>query len=324
LLDYPNNIEIGDTSDLEESMDQLGFTTPIEVTAFGQPEGKYMIISGHRRRAAGVKLGMTEFKCIVRVFKSEAKVNNYVLLANNQRDSVKDPFLYCALWKKHEEYLIESGFEGNIRKEIAKRLGISVQQADRYNTLYRVIQPVWVLIKDNLVGMSSVMPMASHTEEQQIEIYAMLNECMASGDTLTRETVKKIVDGYRDGKKSYSAVVKSGEKDGGTKDIEIKGEKPPISDEERESKTAQSIVKSLERLNTCFNDGFKFANADEAEQAIKLMSSVFEVVADEMYGLKREFGLDDAFVKAMDKMHNRTKFYSRAERFRPHREDEFQ
>ena len=43
LNDYPNNREdVADTLDLENSIKQLGFTDPIEVTAFGQPDGEYM------------------------------------------------------------------------------------------------------------------------------------------------------------------------------------------------------------------------------------------------------------------------------------------
>ena len=39
LLDYPKNHEdVQDTADLENSIKELGFTDPIEVTAFGQAE----------------------------------------------------------------------------------------------------------------------------------------------------------------------------------------------------------------------------------------------------------------------------------------------
>jgi len=206
LVDYPGNIQVGETADLEISIEEVGFIGQIDVTQFGQKPGKYVILSGHRRRKAGVLKGMQQFPCIVRTFTSKEQVDNFVLFANNQRDSSRDPFLFCALYKKHEDYLDSIGFTGNKRQEIAKRLDLSLAQADRYNTLHKVIEPVWLLIKDDIVGLSSVMPMASHDETQQYEILAILQQCLAAGGALTREIVKTIVDGYRDGKRSYAEI----------------------------------------------------------------------------------------------------------------------
>ncbi|BAL01859.1 putative plasmid partitioning protein (plasmid) [Oscillibacter valericigenes Sjm18-20] len=207
LVDYPKNHEdVQDTADLENSIHELGFTDPIEVTSYGQPDGKYMIVSGHRRRAAGVKCGIETFPCIVKSFDSDSTVYNYVLLANSQRDSAKDPLLFCKRYKMHETYLKDGKFKGNIREEVAKRLGISVQQADRYNTMNKVITPVWDMVRDEAVGMSSVMPMASHSPEEQAEILSIMQEALAEKVQLTRDTVKMIVDAYRDGKKTWAAV----------------------------------------------------------------------------------------------------------------------
>ena len=113
LHDFAKNGEdILDTADLEKSISEIGFTDPIEVTNFGCIEGEYTIVSGHRRRAAGVKCGMTSFPCIVKSFQSEDEVRNYVLFANSQRDSSKDPLLYAKRYIMHKEYLKEIGFAG--------------------------------------------------------------------------------------------------------------------------------------------------------------------------------------------------------------------
>lgn len=208
LVNYPrNNEDVSNTEDLELSMKQNGFTDPIEVTTFGMEEGKYLIVSGHRRRVAGNKVKITTFPCIVKTFKNEADVYNYVLLANSQRDSSKDPLLYCKRYKMHEEYLKESGFKGSVREEIAKRLGISTQQADRYNQFNKVILPVWDMVREDKVGMSSVLPMVQYTTEQQEEIVAIFEDCLVNGENLTRETCKKLIDGYKDGKRSYLEIM---------------------------------------------------------------------------------------------------------------------
>lgn len=207
LIDNPKNGEdITMTSDLEESMRQNGFTDPMEVTDFGMPEGKYMILSGHRRRAAGVKVGITVFPCVVRHFKTEQEVQNYTLMANSQRDSAKDPCLFCIRYKMHEEYLMSVGFDGSIRLEVAKRLGLSPAQADRYNTMNKIIMPVWDMVRGEVVGMSSVQPMATYNEAAQEEIYDIMQDALKHDVSLTRETVKTIIEGYQEGKRTWAEI----------------------------------------------------------------------------------------------------------------------
>lgn len=209
LIDNPKNGEdISFTADLEESMKQNGFTDPMEVTDFGMDSGKYMILSGHRRRMAGVKVFGKEFffPCIVRHFDNAEQVQNYTLMANAQRDSAKDPCLFCARYKLHEEYLESIGFKGSKREEIAKRLGISAQQADRYNNMNKIILPVWDMVRAEIVGISSVQPMAKHTKEEQLVIYNIMQRAVDKGVNLSRDTVKKIVDGFREGKTTWEEI----------------------------------------------------------------------------------------------------------------------
>lgn len=209
LIDNPKNGEdISFTADLEESMKQNGFTDPMEVTDFGMESGKYMILSGHRRRQAGIKVFGKEFffPCIVRHFDNAEQVQNYTLMANAQRDSAKDPCLFCARYKLHEEYLESIGFKGSKREEIAKRLGISAQQADRYNNMNKIILPVWDMVRAEIVGISSVQPMAKHTKEEQLVIYNIMQRAVDKGVNLSRDTVKKIVDGFREGKTTWEEI----------------------------------------------------------------------------------------------------------------------
>lgn len=209
LIDNPKNGEDNSfTADLEESMKQNGFTDPMEVTDFGMESGKYMILSGHRRRQAGIKVFGKEFffPCIVRHFDNAEQVQNYTLMANAQRDSAKDPCLFCARYKLHEEYLESIGFKGSKREEIAKRLGISAQQADRYNNMNKIILPVWDMVRAEIVGISSVQPMAKHTKEEQLVIYNIMQSAVDKGVNLSRDTVKKIVDGFREGKTTWEEI----------------------------------------------------------------------------------------------------------------------
>ena len=249
LVDYEhNNEDVSDLADLVQSMTENGFTDPLEVTDFGMEVGKFTIVSGHRRRMAGRKMGYERFPCIVRNFNNEIEVKNYVLFANSQRDSSKDPLLFCKRYKMHEEYLKEAGFEGKIREEIAKRLGISVAQADRYNTMNKIILPVWDMIRKEIVGMSSVLPMASHTVKEQEEIYVIMQEALKNDTLLTRDTVKLIIENYRNGKKEWAEIANLPRDSGKPLSININTE-PSESREEKEYDRNDEVNRGYDPIN---------------------------------------------------------------------------
>ena len=208
LIDYPNNQEdTENTTDIENSIDEIGFIDPIEVTDFNMPDGKFMIVSGHRRRAGGVKRGIDIFPCFLKHFESESEVRNYVLLANSHRDSSKDPLLMPKRVKMHFEYLTSIKFKGSKREEVAKRLGVSASQVDRYNDMNSVILPIWDMVRNDIVSISGVSPLASRTPEQQEEIYLMMKDCLENGGELNRPTMKIIIDAHTNGIRHYNEII---------------------------------------------------------------------------------------------------------------------
>lgn len=206
LIDNPANSEdVSYTADLEASIQAIGFVDPLDVTPLDN--GKYMIVSGHRRRATGVKLGMDVFPCLVHNFASKDDMENWLLYLNNYRDTAKDPLLFMRRALSTKAYLERTNFDGSIRNEIARRLGLSTKQADRYLALAKIITPIHVWVSDESVSVSSVHPLASHTPEEQAEIYDIMKVAKESGTDLTRDVVKRIVDAYRAGRKSWAAVL---------------------------------------------------------------------------------------------------------------------
>lgn len=213
LLDYPNNNEdVSNTGDIEISIAENGFTDPIEITDFGCEEGKFTILSGHRRRMAGRRFGLKEFPCILRHFKSDAEVYNYVLMSNAQRDSAKDPLLLARRYLGHETYLKNIGFKGKLREEIAKRMGLKPAQADRYKHMNDAIIPLRDMVASGILGMSSITDtgLYAESEENQTEILQILNDYLESEKkNLNRDTVSSIVKAYRNGMKSWNDIKNS-------------------------------------------------------------------------------------------------------------------
>lgn len=339
LIDNPKNGEdISFTADLEESMKQNGFTDPMEVTDFGMDNGKYMILSGHRRRMAGVKVFGKEFffPCIVRHFDNAEQVQNYTLMANAQRDSAKDPCLFCARYKLHEEYLESIGFKGSKREEIAKRLGISAQQADRYNNMNKIILPVWDMVRAEIVGISSVQPMAKHTKEEQLVIYNIMQSAVDKGVNLSRDTVKKIVDGFREGKTTWEEIADMPRDSGlplngfadsepsesrdngesGNRNDEVNREHDPIDNEDGEDeaeekekheptpeekalKLGEDIAKQLAKLDTSLQDIWKCKDKESAVDIVINMKSTMLALVDEMVRVSDDWKINEEADKAL-------------------------
>ena len=80
-------VDASDTADLEESMTLFGFTDPLEITDYGMDAGKYIIIDGHRRRMAGVKVFGENFvfPCVLRRFETEEAFCVYADHVNSYR-----------------------------------------------------------------------------------------------------------------------------------------------------------------------------------------------------------------------------------------------
>lgn len=329
LIDYPNNSEdLSDTSDLENSIQNLGFTDPLEVTPAAEKD-IYMILSGHRRRLAGVRRGIETFPCLVKHFDNERDMFNYVLLANSHRDSSKDPLLIPKRYKMHEAYLEACGFNGNKREEIAKRLGISIPQADRYNYFNKIISPVWDLVRAESVGMSSVIGMSSLTVEDQNKVYQIFLQYLEKENRISREKCDLIIQSFKAGKapedilKSIDVTPVDTKEDGEefkesadadevkdpsesaseSEDFAAAAEneiKPEITHEilskdERQRQRGIKIGKNLEKLSSSINKGYEFPDKETAKVTLKSMSDFITLMFSEIREMSVEYNINEIF-----------------------------
>ena len=164
-----------------------------------------MIVSGHRRRASGVKLGYTEFPCLIHDFQSDSDVENWLLFLNNYRDSSKDPLLYMRRCQAAKAYLENTEFKGNLHEEISRRLGISRKTVFQYLALGKLIEPIQRLVKTGDVGMSSVQPVAQFDPVDQAQIHEIMLRAKDETD-LTRALMKKICDMFAEGARTWAEI----------------------------------------------------------------------------------------------------------------------
>ena len=202
IIDNPKNEEdCTYLDDILASIESQGFTEQLIVTDFGMSKGKYMLISGHRRRTAGRVKGYKEFPCIIRHYDTEVDAYEALLTANISRNIERDPLLFAVRYRQYEELLEMKNFKGSRREEIAKRLGISVKQADKYKTFNRIIKDVWDLVR-NGVPMEPLCTLATEDEEVQRDICKLLVSA-SENEKLNSAMVKNIIEQYR-----YSQQIK--------------------------------------------------------------------------------------------------------------------
>src|SRR5271166_3568559 len=73
-----------DLDSLKESIREQGILVPLVVTV-GAERGTWEILSGHRRQACAVQLGLPQVPCEVREISSEAMRRHLVVAYNRQR-----------------------------------------------------------------------------------------------------------------------------------------------------------------------------------------------------------------------------------------------
>lgn len=109
---------------------------------------------------------------------------------------------YQRLIDKYER----EGIKVHTRKRIANDMGLSVQQADRYKHIFSLISEIQDLVFTDIVGMSNVYPIASHSVAEQYEIYSILQGAIKENYKLVRPCITQIVNEYRSGKRLWSEI----------------------------------------------------------------------------------------------------------------------
>lgn len=107
-------LEVGDVTELADSIKELGVLVPLLVAPF---HTGYIIIAGHRRHAAAKKLKLTEVPAIVRKA-SELERLELMIVENQQRvplSPVEEGIAYARILKNHPIS----------QKQLGARIGVS-------------------------------------------------------------------------------------------------------------------------------------------------------------------------------------------------------
>lgn len=190
LKDDPNNFfETEGGTDIEEknaemkdSIEDDGLLNPVIVRPDPDEEGKFLVVSGHRRKLIYTRLaaeGKEKYKkmpCIIKNIKDELKARMMLLEANTTARDVSD-------WEKSQavkaygeilEDMKKQGVEmsGRRRDNIAKALHISKTQVGQYEHINKNLGDEYKQeLKDGNIGVSVADRLASLPPEKQAEIH---------------------------------------------------------------------------------------------------------------------------------------------------------
>lgn len=109
-------------------------------------------------------------------------------------------------YRAKEKKYRKEGYSGSHRKQIAKDLGVSPAQADRYAYYDRLIHPLQKMVDNGIIGHSSLQMAATHPISEQQEIHTILCNAQKEGIRLTRELVINITRTYRTGKRTWDEI----------------------------------------------------------------------------------------------------------------------
>ena len=166
--------------ELTESISERGILNPLLVRPLDDEDGKYEIISGHRRFYAAQKLGMKKVPCIVHFIDRDA-ATVMMVDSNCQRIELlpsEKAFAYKMKMdaikrmpgRKPAENVSPVETQKRSSEIIAKEAGESRAQIDRYIRLTYLVPELLQYVDEGKIGMRPAVEMSYLNEETQRDI----------------------------------------------------------------------------------------------------------------------------------------------------------
>ena len=188
---------IEDNADMEEllsSIKENGVIEPIIVRP--TKDGKYEIISGHRRKKACELLGIKEIKCIVKNMSDDEAIINMVD-SNLKREKIlpsEKAFAYKMKYDaiKHQGIRKKSSSGPVDQKSSAEIIGENCNESEktirRYIRLTELIPQILQLVDDEKIGIRPAVEISYLTKEEQNMLFLCMEEynCTPSHDQTIR------------------------------------------------------------------------------------------------------------------------------------------
>ena len=161
---------------LRESIRAYGVQNPL----IARPHGEgYELISGHRRRAAALKLGMTELPVLVREM-TDDEATILMVDSNIQRENLLPSEKAFAHNMKLEALNHQGTTSGQVgqkwsRDLLAEQSDDSSRQIHRYIRLTQLIKPILNLMDEGRMALSPGVELSYLSREEQAELWDIIS-----------------------------------------------------------------------------------------------------------------------------------------------------
>ena len=184
--DHPFKVRQDEDMDLlVKSIEELGLITPVTLRPI--ENGRYEMVSGHRRKAACIKLGLTTIKADIReltrdeaiILMVESNLQRTVILPSEKAFSYK--MRYEAIKRRSGERtdLTWDPLEPRLRtsERVGKALNESASQIKRYIRLTELIPQLLDLVDEGKMGMRPAVELSYLTKNEQKMVCRQIEMC---------------------------------------------------------------------------------------------------------------------------------------------------
>ena len=187
--DFPDHpyrvLDDEDMESLMESIKERGVITPAMVRK--KEDGRYEMISGHRRKRACERLGLETIRCeVVEVSRDEAII---LMVDSNSQRSVIAPCDKGRAYKMKLEAMNRQGERTDLtsapvgqkltREELAQQTGDSHSQIQRFIRLTNLIPELQEFVDEGMIKMRPAVELSYLDEESQRDVVDMIDETEA-------------------------------------------------------------------------------------------------------------------------------------------------
>ena len=197
---HPFRVASGEEMEqLKESIREYGVLSPLLVRPRG--DGRYEIVSGHRRKAACEALGITELPVLVRNMTDDEAV---ILMvdSNIQREHIL-PSEKAFAYKMKMEAMKHQGARSDLTsgqlgpklrtdQQVAEDAGESRKQVQRYIRLTHLIPSILQMVDEYQIAFNPAVEISYLTEEHQRMLKEEMDACQATPSLTQSRTLKQM------------------------------------------------------------------------------------------------------------------------------------
>jgi len=253
--DHPFKVKIDEDMDqLVQSIKERGIITP--VTLRPKEDGRYEIVSGHRRKKACELAGLDTVKAEVREMNRDEAI--ILMVESNLQRSTILPSEKAFSYKMRLEAMNRQGQRTDLtsvpvaqkstsREQLGKEVGESQDQVRRYIRLTQLIQPLLDLVDEGRIAFRPAVELSYLKKEEQEDLLEEISYADATPSLAQAIKMKRF---SQEGKLSNEVIesIMSEEKPNQKEKIRIKYEDARrfIPDSVPYNKTGEYIMKALE------------------------------------------------------------------------------